>query len=237
MSTPLEGIVFWFPAFLFSVTLHETAHAWAARRGGDSTASVAGYATLNPLLHMRRSPIGMLVVPVVTTLTWGWTMGWASVPHDRLWAERYPRRAAWMAAAGPGANLVLALCALLLLFIGLQAGIFASPSTVSFGRLAEALPGIPAGRLVEFLARMLSVLATLNGLMFAFNLLPIAPLDGASAITLVLPDSWGWSVRGWSRSSYAGVFGLMTAWWLFPAMAEPVFRAVVGLLYPGLYVF
>ncbi|MBK7369676.1 MAG: hypothetical protein IPJ04_17825 [Candidatus Eisenbacteria bacterium] len=69
-----HALVFWLPAFLFSTTVHEAAHAWAARRGGDSTASDAGLVTLSPLPHMARSPIGMVVIPVLTSLTHGVTL-------------------------------------------------------------------------------------------------------------------------------------------------------------------
>src|SRR3954454_17339271 len=98
----------WFVAFLFSTTLHEAAHAWAALRGGDPTAYHGGQVSVSPIPHIRREPIGMVVVPLLTTLTQGWALGWASTPIDARWAERHPRRAALMSAAGPAANFLLA---------------------------------------------------------------------------------------------------------------------------------
>src|SRR5262249_4613367 len=103
-----HALVFWLPAFLFSTTVHEAAHAWAAWRLGDPTAYLAGQVSLSPWPHVRRSPIGMVVIPLLTSLTQGWTMGWASSPYDRDWADRYPRRAAVMALAGPLGNLAIA---------------------------------------------------------------------------------------------------------------------------------
>src|SRR6478672_8150136 len=97
----LPGLM-WFAAFLFSTTVHEAGHALVALWGGDRTAYLGGQVTLSPLPHIRREPIGMLVVPLLTSLLNGWAMGWASAPYDPRWEERYPRRAAWMAAAGPG---------------------------------------------------------------------------------------------------------------------------------------
>ena len=99
----------WYVAFLFSTTVHEAAHAWAALRLGDPTAYLGGQVTLNPIPHIRREPIGTVLFPIVTFLVGGWMMGWASVPYDPVWAERYPRRAAWMALAGPAANLLIAI--------------------------------------------------------------------------------------------------------------------------------
>src|SRR5689334_25113478 len=114
----------WFVAFLFSTTVHEAMHALVAYRGGDATAYRGGQVSLSPLPHIRREPIGMLVVPLLTSLTQGWAMGWASAPYDPYWAERHPRRAALMAAAGPAGNLLVAAAALTLIKIGLMSGYF-----------------------------------------------------------------------------------------------------------------
>ena len=65
------GLV-WFVAFLLSTTVHEAMHAWAAWRGGDPTAYHGGQVSLSPIPHIRREPIGMLVVPLLTSITQGW---------------------------------------------------------------------------------------------------------------------------------------------------------------------
>ena len=96
-ETVLTGLL-WFAAFLFSTTVHEAMHALAAYRGGDTTAYLGGQVSLSPLPHIRREPIGMLVVPLLTAFTLGWAVGWASTPYDPHWAARHPRRAAGMAA-------------------------------------------------------------------------------------------------------------------------------------------
>src|SRR4029078_5963909 len=93
--------VLWFLAFLFSTTVHEAMHAWAALKGGDPTAYHAGQVSLSPLPHIRRERFGMLILTLLTAVTRRWAIGWASTPYDPHWAARYPRRAAWMAAAGP----------------------------------------------------------------------------------------------------------------------------------------
>jgi hypothetical protein len=95
-----NGLI-WFVAFLFSTTVHEAMHAFAAWRLGDSTAYHGGQVSLNPIPHIEREPIGMVVLPLLTSLTQGWAIGWASCPYDPIWARRYPGRSALMAAAGP----------------------------------------------------------------------------------------------------------------------------------------
>ena len=82
----------------------------------------------------------MLVVPLVTTLTNGWAIGWASTPYDPLWAARHSRRAATMAAAGPAANLLITLTTFAAIKVGLLTGVFVSPDHASFQHLRN-----PAG--------------------------------------------------------------------------------------------
>jgi hypothetical protein len=89
-GTLLQGLL-WFAVFLFSTTVHEASHALAALRGGDPTAYLGGQVSLSPLPHIRREPIGMLVVPLLTAFTNGWAVGWASTPYDPVWASSYPR--------------------------------------------------------------------------------------------------------------------------------------------------
>src|SRR5262245_6316291 len=109
----VADLVVWYLVFVFSTTCHEAAHAWVAYRGGDLTAYSLGHVTLDPTPHIRRSPFGMVVVPLISFLWGGWMIGWASVPVNRRWAVDHPRRSALMSLAGPAANLLLASLALL----------------------------------------------------------------------------------------------------------------------------
>ncbi len=225
-----HALVFWVPAFLFSTTVHECAHAWAALRLGDPTAYRGGQVSLSPWPHLRRSPVGMLLVPLVTSFLQGWTMGWASAPLDPAWAERHPRRAALTALAGPLGNLTLAFTAFALIQLGLWAGVFepaASPSIQHW--VANALPPDPllAG---DFAARALSVLLSLNLLLFVFNLMPLPPLDGASVLTLVLPGAAGRGLRAAAAAPMLSLVGLLAAWQAFPLCAAPLLALVARLV-------
>src|SRR6187397_3661276 len=122
MDMHVTTALIWFAVFLFSTTVHEAMHALAALRGGDPTAYHGGQVSLSPSPHIRREPIGMLVVPLLTALTQGWAIGWASTPYDTRWAVRYPKRAALMSAAGPAGNLAIAFVAFVLIKAGLAAG-------------------------------------------------------------------------------------------------------------------
>src|SRR5690606_30571207 len=135
MAAIATGLVY-YVVFLFSTTLHEAAHAWAAKRGGDETAYLGGQVSLDPMPHIRREPFGMVILPLITVLISGWPFGYASAPYDPRWAYRYPRRAALMALAGPAANLLIVIAAALLLRLGVMAGVFYVPDIARFGDLA-----------------------------------------------------------------------------------------------------
>lgn len=93
---------------LLAITVHEAAHGWVANRLGDRTALMLGRVTFNPLKHI--DPIGTLLVPAATFLLGGFLFGWAKpVPVDSRNLHHPRRDMALVAAAGPGANLVMAL--------------------------------------------------------------------------------------------------------------------------------
>ncbi len=220
----------WFVAFLFSTTVHEAMHALVAYRGGDPTAYRGGQVSLSPLPHIRREPIGMLVVPLLTAFTSGWALGWASTPYDPGWAARHPRRAASMAAAGPAGNLVIAAAAFGVLRLGIVTGVFVSPDRVNAHHLVEPAHGhawlAPAGEL-------LSVLLVLNVLLFVFNMLPVPPLDGGSAITGVLPERLAHAARAVVGNPAFSMLGLFVAWQAFPTLARPIINMLIRVVHPS----
>jgi Zn-dependent protease len=219
----------WFLAFLFSTTVHEAMHAWAAYRGGDPTAYHGGQVSLSPIPHVRREPIGMLVVPLITALTQGWALGWASTPYDPYWAARYPKRAAIMALAGPVGNLLIAIAALILLKLGLAVGWFVPAPILNLQQLV-----IAPGGLETLFGTLLSILLVLNVLLAAFNLIPLPPLDGASVAGLFLPG-FARQMREFSQNPMFSLIGLLVAWRVFPFIVQPLFSFVVWLVHPDLH--
>src|SRR5438093_1254910 len=135
----------WYVVFLLTLTLHEAGHALVAWLGGDDTAYRGGQVSLSPWPHIRREPIGTLIVPIVTYLTNGWMMGWASTPYDPLWGQRHPRRQAAMAAAGPAANLLIALVVFGTLKLLLGVGLFVAPDHADFNQVVSPSPGAAPG--------------------------------------------------------------------------------------------
>jgi Zn-dependent protease len=204
-----------FVIFLFSTTCHEASHAFAAKRGGDLTAFNSGQASLNPIPHVRREPIGMVLVPLLCFASGNPMIGWASAPYDPLWARRYPRRAALMSLAGPMANFALVLIAALLLNVGARAGWFSNEDQ--------------SGGVVEFLW----LLFRLNILLGIFNLIPIPPLDGFTVLALFLPEAAalrlfdiGYQIRRFS------FLALLLGWQYFGSILNPIEGWAVHYLLP-----
>jgi Zn-dependent protease len=227
----LADALTFFAVFLFSTTLHEAAHAWAALKGGDKTAYHGGQVSLDPLPHIRREPFGMVVLPLVSALATGWPMGYASAPYNPDWARRYPNRAAWMALAGPAANLLLVIVAVVALKIGHASGVFHAPRAIGFGDIIDTDGGagiFAAGKIV-------SAVFSMNLLLCVFNLLPFPPLDGSAAITLLMRPATTAKYQEFIWSTPAlGIVGLLVAWKLFDFVFAPVFFSAVNLLYPGM---
>lgn len=229
------GFLLWYFAFLFSLTAHEAAHAWAAYRGGDPTAYLGGQVTLNPLPHIQREPLGTVLVPLFTFFRNGEMMGWASAPYDPLWADRQPRRAAWMAAAGPASNLAIAATVFLLLKVLLEAGVLAVPPRWRWSPSRLVVPAWQGAPLWALGAcQLASILLHLNLLLFCFNLLPLPPLDGSGILAGLFPRQLGGLFRALRENPMFAILGLLVAWYFFGRMYGPIFLLVILLLYTPL---
>ena len=164
--TLVEKIVVAAVPIIFAITVHEVAHGWVASKLGDPTAKLAGRLTLNPVRHI--DPVGTIAVPLIMIALTPFAFGWAKpVPVD--WRNlKQPRRdMALVAAAGPGANVVmLALWTLLL----------------------SVLPasGAEASYMPALLGEMAKVGIIINIVLIALNLLPLPPLDGSRIVTAFL---------------------------------------------------
>ncbi len=230
MEQLINGIQ-WYVVFIFSTTLHEASHAFAAMKLGDRTAYEGGQVTLDPLPHIRREPAGTVVVPIISFFLAGWMMGWASVPYDREWALRYPKRAAMMSMAGPLANLLLVMTAMMLIRIGMSMGFFYPPDSLTFGSIV----GSVESGWMEMGASFLSLIFSLNLLLFLFNLIPVPPLDGSGMIPFFLSHETAQKYMLLMYNSPAGFFGIFIAWSIFKYIYSPVHLLAINLLYPGLH--
>jgi len=218
----------WYLVFVFSTTFHEAAHAWTAYKLGDDTAHRGGQVTLDPTPHIRRSPFGMVVVPILSYLYNGWMIGWASAPYNPRWAIAYPKRSALMSLAGPGANLALVIGAAILIRLGIAMHFFEAPARITFSHVVDANTGG-----AYFLASLLSICFSLNLLLCAFNLMPLPPLDGSGALLLFTNPQTAEKLLSHLRQPQFQLFGLFISWKVFDYFYPTIQLFAVGLLYPG----
>jgi Zn-dependent protease len=170
MEGLIQTITVYAIPILFAITVHEAAHGYVARMFGDTTAYAAGRVTLNPLKHI--DPIGTVVVPLVMVALSGIMFGWAKpVPVDFSRLRRPKQDMVWVAAAGPGANLAMAI---LWLFF------------------AKALAVL--GMQEAFFFLMADAGIKVNLMLMALNLLPLPPLDGGRILVGVLPRALAYRV-------------------------------------------
>lgn len=229
MASFSEGVL-WYLAFIVSIVVHEAAHALAALRLGDKTAYEGGQVTLDPLPHIRREPIGTVVIPILSYVAGGWMIGWASTPYDRQWARQYPRRSAMMALAGPLANLAIIVFIAILIRLGLALEWFYPPSRIGFSSvIASYQDGVVAG-----MATLLSIFLSLNLILLVFNLLPIPPMDGSNLITLCLSRDGADKYRAFVENSTVAFLGLFLAWKIFTPVYHPLHLFALNLIYPGM---
>jgi len=160
----LSTILLVAPPILIALTFHEFAHAYAAYRYGDDTAKQLGRLSLNPLRHL--DPLGTIMIFLVH-------FGWAKPVPVNPYRLKNPRKdMLWISAAGPLANILLALASGLLLRL-----LFAINST----------PGSHTGTAMELFIFMVIMSLQINLALAIFNILPIAPLDGSKILSGLLP--------------------------------------------------
>jgi Zn-dependent protease len=218
----------WYVAFVLSTTAHEAAHALVAYLGGDLTAYEGGQVSLNPLPHMQREPIGMIFMPLLSLFLGGWALGWASTPYDPFWEQRYPRRAALMAAAGPIANLLIAALALIALRVGLESGVFYPPQGgLSFSFLVAA-----EDPFAQNVGRFLGILVVLNSILCVFNLIPVPPLDGSGVLGLILPAERVAALKeSMTSGGLASLLFVVVFLFFGRIFVPPIWRGLLQLLY------
>jgi Zn-dependent protease len=216
----------WYAVFVFSASFHEAAHAWVARLGGDDTAYAGGQVSLNPIPHIRREPFGMVVFPIISLLLVGWPLGFASAPYDPYWADRHPKRAAVMALAGPMSNLLIALVVLLIMWIGIQAGIFSMGDTLYTHSIVQGA----SGGMAYGLAILLSMLLVMNFLLFLLNIMPIPPLDGSAILPMFLSHNAMEKYRVIAESPITMIFGFMIIWKLIGVIFWPSLTVLLRVL-------
>lgn len=213
---------------LIAISVHEWAHAFTADRLGDPTPDRHGRLTLNPIAHI--DPLGAIMFLIVG-------FGWAKpVPVSSGYFKHPKRDYALVALAGPFSNLVLAIIAYVLLFFAVM-GTGLSPMEIVAGGTTD----VAAWQML--LIQLLQGLMFINLILMAFNLLPIAPLDGSNILRLFIPYSQEDAYDNLMKYGPYILLGIIVAenilhirilsWWVFGIMEFVLrgFDAVAGIFY------
>ena len=198
---------------LFAITVHETAHGWAALRLGDPTAKMLGRLTLNPIPHI--DPVGTILVPVVLLIISSivnappWLIGWARpVPITEQNLRKPKRDMAYVALAGPFSNLLMAVFWAVVIRIG-----------------AEIQDSSGIG---EFLIHSGTVGILINAILIALNMLPLPPLDGSRVVSSLLPPRVEWQYNRLERFGFPILLFL-----LITNVLWTILRPIVALIFSG----
>ncbi len=200
MNDMIQTLAVYSLPILFAITLHEAAHAYAARYFGDNTAYALGRMSLNPIKHIDL--VGTIVIPILLfVMRSPFLFGWAKpVPVDFSRLRNPKKQMAFVALAGPLANLVMGLGWLILLVL-LRAW----------------------GDTDDFFLRMARAGVQINLVIFAFNLIPLPPLDGGRIMTSLLPTRYAIQFEKLEPYGFFIVLGMaflgVLSYWMVPVMS------------------
>lgn len=203
--TLVGKIAVWALPVILAITVHEVAHGWVASKLGDQTARNQGRLTLNPISHV--DPIGTLLVPGVLLALGGFIFGWAKPVPVNWYNLKHPKRdMVYVAAAGPLANLVMAI----LWGVALKTGYYLSSS---MGLEYVGVPLIYMGYAGVFI----------NVVLMTLNLLPLLPLDGGRIVAGLLPNNIAREYAKLERFGFPILVVIIAMGWLSSILGPPVF--------------
>jgi Zn-dependent protease len=205
----LIKILIFAPSMILAITLHEAAHGYVAKHFGDTTAYMLGRVTLNPIKHIDL--VGTIVVPLLIgfATNWSFLFGWAKPVPVNFNNLRHPKRdMLWVAAAGPGSNL-------------LQAALWAT--------LAMLLASLSANSVATYWFSVAEAGILVNVVFAILNLFPILPLDGGRILASVLPNKLSYAYQGTERFGMIILIALIVTGILGKLLSPLVYGTVLAI--------
>lgn len=220
INSSIQQFILYMVALIFSLSVHESAHAWMSNRFGDDLARLQGRISLNPVSHV--DPIGTLLFPAIAFFTGAPLIGWAKpTPVNPLkWRNKRVANF-WVSAAGAISNFIIA---------------FVAGSVIrvlySTGVIDESLGLVNSGSTIANGAiELLIVFFILNVALGVFNLLPIPPLDGSKVLASILPPSFESGIEALERFGFILLFIAV-----FTGVLGVIFRFVMPLAWALVFI-
>ena len=209
-----------FIVFLFSLSVHESAHAFVSDRFGDDLGKSLGRISLNPIVHI--DPIGTVLFPLIGAITHAPVFGWAKpVPVNPLaWREK-DKANFWVSAAGPLSNFALALIFFIILKTFILTGLV--------GVVGNQFYIATNSEVMEPIILLVFLGLTINLILGLFNLIPVPPLDGGGMLESILPYEAQRSFEQVKQYGFMILFALILLG-VFSIIYRPVEAAVMYLL-------
>jgi Zn-dependent protease len=200
MDNKIWQFLFYMIALIFSLSVHESLHAFASDKFGDDLARHQGRISLNPITHVH--PVGTLLFPAIAFFSGVPLIGWARPTPVNPLAWRNKRVANfWVSIAGILGNLAIAVVSAIIIVVLLHTGALRQDSHY-WGIVAAD----PNSMEMEAAAQLLSIFFTLNVSLAIFNLIPVPPLDGSKILYSLLPDSFAAAIEMLERYGYMLLF-------------------------------